>query len=63
MSESTFSDYANGDRVTHKITGSVGTVVDVAPWKTDVEVEWDANEHGAFRKIHNTTEIEFAIEL
>lgn len=58
-----FSNYADGDRVSHKQTGALGTVVEVAPWKTDVEVEWDANEHGGFRKIHRTSEIEFAVEI
>lgn len=61
---SNFSNYAAGDRVSHKQTGSVGTVVEVAPWKTDVEVEWDAvGTGGAYRKIHRTSEIEFAVEI
>ncbi len=60
---SNFSNYAAGDRVAHKQTGSVGTVVEVAPWTTDVAVEWDDNERGAFRKIHRTSEIEFAVEI
>lgn len=60
---SNFTGYVAGDRVTHLQTGSVGTVAEVAPWATDVEVDWDANEHGGFRSIVRTTEIEFAIEL
>lgn len=59
---SNFSEYRAGDRVSHLQTGALGTVVEVAPWKTDVEVSWDANEHGGFQSIARTSEIEFALE-
>jgi hypothetical protein len=55
--------YGIGDRVSDLVTGSVGTVVDVASYGTDVEVDWDANEHGGYRSIVRTSAIEFALEI
>lgn len=60
---SNFSQYTAGDRVSDLTTGSLGTVVEVAPYKTDVEVNWDANEHGGYTSIVRTNTIEFAVEL